>query len=85
MHGAEGNRTFYDNPELDSLLEAGREETNEAARAEIYEEAQAVLVEDAPAIYINQGVSMNAYRSEVEGFYINDYMKPDFRNVTMGE
>lgn len=85
MQGAEGNRTFYDNPELDALLEAGREETDEAARAEIYEEAQAVLVEDAPAIYINQGVSMNAYRSEVEGFYINDYMKPDFRNVTMGE
>lgn len=85
MHGNGGNRTFYDNPELDSLLEAGREETNEAARAEIYEEAQEILVEDAPAIYINQGVSMNAYRSEVEGLYINDYMKPDFRNVTMGE
>ncbi|CAM4259182.1 glutathione ABC transporter substrate-binding protein [Lacicoccus alkaliphilus] len=85
MHGAQGNRTFYDNPELDALLEAGREEKDEEARAEIYEEAQAVLVEDAPAIYFNEGVSMNAYRSEVEGLYIDDFIKPDFRNVTIGE
>ncbi|MCD2138932.1 glutathione ABC transporter substrate-binding protein [Salinicoccus halitifaciens] len=85
MHGAGGNRTFYDNPELDALLEAGRAESDEEARAEIYEEAQAILVEDAPAIYFNESISMNAYRSEVEGLYIDDFIKPDFRNVTLTE
>lgn len=83
MHGAQGNRTFYDNPEVDALLEAGRAEQDPEARAEIYEEAQAIIVEDAPAIYFNESVSMNAYRTEVEGLYIDDFIKPDFRDVKL--
>lgn len=85
MHGTQGNRTFYDNPEVDALLEAGREEQDPEARAEIYEEAQEMIVEDAPAIYFNESISMNAYRTEVEGLYIDDFIKPDFRNVTLTE
>lgn len=85
MHGAQGNRTFYDNPELDELLEAGREETDDEARAEIYQEAQEILVEDAPMVYMRQALSMNAHRTNVEGLYISDYNKPDFRNVTLTE
>lgn len=85
MMGAEGNRVFYDNPEVDELLEAGRQETDEEARAEIYEEVQQILVEDAPMIYMNQGVTQDAYRAEVEGLYIDPYMKPDFRDVTLAE
>ena len=83
MAGAQGNRTFYDNPEVDELLEAGRQESDEEERAEIYEEAQEILVEDAPMIYMRQALSMNAHRQEVEGLYISDYNKPDFRNVTI--
>ncbi len=85
MHGTGGNRTFYENPELDALLEAGREETDEDARADIYEEAQEILAGDAPVIYMNQGISLNAYRTEVEGLYIDDFIMPDFRDVTLGE
>lgn len=85
MAGAQGNRTFYDNPEVDELLEVGRQESNEEERAEIYEEAQEILVEDAPMIYMRQALSMNAHRQEVEGLYISDYNKPDFRDVTLTE
>ena len=85
MAGAQGNRTFYDNPEFDELLEAGRQESDEEKRAEIYEEAQEILVEDAPMIYMRQALSMNAHREEVEGLYISDYNKPDFRDVTLTE
>ncbi len=85
MAGAQGNRTFYDNPEVDELLEAGRQESDEEERAEIYEEAQEILVEDAPMIYMRQALSMNAHRQEVEGLYISDYNKPDFRDVTLTE
>lgn len=85
MLGAQGNRTFYENPDVDELLEAGRQESDEEKRAEIYEEAQEILVEDAPMIYMRQALSMNAHRQEVEGLYISDYNKPDFRNVTITE
>src|SRR5699024_11145257 len=85
MAGAQGNRTFYDNPEVGELLEVGRQESNEEERAEIYEEAQEILVEDASMIYMRQALSMNAHRQEVEGLYISDYNKPDFRDVTLTE
>lgn len=85
MAGAQGNRTFYENPEVDELLEAGRQESDEEKRAEIYEEAQEILVEDAPMIYMRQALSMNAHRQEVEDLYISDYNKPDFRDVTLTE
>lgn len=85
MMGDQGNRVFYDNPEVDLLLESGRQESDEEVRSDIYEEVQEILVEDAPMIYMNQGISMNAYRNEVEGLYIDDYIKPDFRDVTLSD
>ncbi len=85
MMGVQGNRTFYDNPKVDELLEKGRQETDEETRAVIYEEAQEILVEDAPMIYMRQAISNNAYRKEIEGLYISDYNKPDFRNVTIND
>lgn len=85
MMGDQGNRVFYDNPEVDQLLESGRQESDEEVRSDIYEEVQEILVEDAPMIYMNQGISMNAYRNEVEGLYIDDYIKPDFRDVTLSD
>lgn len=84
MQGDGGNRTFFDNEEVDQLLQEGRETTDEDERTEIYHEIQAVLEEEAPMVYIRQAESLNAYRSEdVEGLYINTYNKPDFRDVTL--
>ncbi len=85
MEGSQGNRTFLENGRVDELLEAGRMTTDEDERAEIYEELQEVLVEEAPMIYMRQALSMNAQRSEVDGLYINNYNKPDFRDVTLSE
>lgn len=85
MEGSQGNRTFLDNEEVDELLEAGRTTTDDSERIEIYQELQEILVDEAPMIYMRQALSMNAQRSDVEGLYINNYNKPDFRNVTLGE
>jgi len=43
-----GNRWNYSNPELDEVLEAGRQESDEDAREEYYVEAQDILVNDLP-------------------------------------
>lgn len=46
--GTGGNRSFYVNPEVDKLLEQGREEVVSELRAPFYQEAQLVIMEDAP-------------------------------------
>ena len=48
QHGDPGNRTFYSNPRVDELLDAGRREIDPEKRMAIYHEVQEVIVEDAP-------------------------------------
>jgi ABC-type transport system substrate-binding protein len=84
MLGNQGNRTFFQNEEFDQLLQEGREASSDAEREEIYHEAQEILEEEAPMVYMRQAESMNAYRpDDVEGLYINNYNKPDFRDVEL--
>lgn len=52
-HGAAGNRVFYDNPEVDALLDAGRAEADEEERQEIYTEVEEILAEEAPSAFLN--------------------------------
>lgn len=52
-HGAAGNRVFYDNSEVDELLDAGRAETDEDIRQEIYTEVEGILAEEAPSAFLN--------------------------------
>ena len=85
MQGAGGNRSFYENEEVDQLLEQGRQEQDEDKRAEIYQEVDKILIEDQPFVSIRQAQSANAARTEVEGLEINNFNKPDFRNVTINE
>jgi len=66
--GAAGNRTFYYNPEIDRLLEAGRLETDADVRLEIYAEIQAILREDSPWIPILQGEELHVSHTSVQGF-----------------
>ncbi|SDI54237.1 glutathione ABC transporter substrate-binding protein [Natribacillus halophilus] len=49
--GAPGNRAFYENEEVDELLDEARQETDEQTREELYAELQQILVDDAPMIY----------------------------------
>jgi len=51
-HGPPGNRTFFDMPELDELIESGRTAQEEEERLEIYKDAQEILVEEAPMIFM---------------------------------
>lgn len=52
-HGAAGNRVFYDNPEVDELLDAGRAETDKAVRQDIYTEVEEILAEEASSAFLN--------------------------------
>lgn len=85
MQGHAGNRAFFDNETVDELLEQGRRETDLERREEIYQEIDEILVEEQPTVFIRQAQSANAARAEVEGLHIDNFNKPDFRNVTINE
>lgn len=57
-----GNRWLYSNPELDDILDQGRQSTEEDERMELYKEAQGILREDLPVTplyYSELGIGVN--------------------------
>lgn len=83
--GDTGNRSFFANDELDTLLDEGAQITDDDERQKIYEQAQQILVDEAPAIFVRHGENLNAYNNNVEGIQIDSYNIFDFREVTLTE
>ena len=83
MVGAPGNRSFFENDELDALLDEGKRESDQDAREEIYKDAQELLVEEAPAIFVRHSENLNAYQNSVEGLGIDSYNIFDLRDVSV--
>lgn len=81
--GASGNRSFFQNEEMDALLEEGARETDEDARQEIYEEATETIVEHAPVIFVRHGEYLNAVSNDVEGLILDNYNIFDFSEATL--
>lgn len=52
--GSGGNRSFYSNPEVDTLLEQAQVEMDQDVRLQLYKEVQEILSEDA--VYINMQI-----------------------------
>lgn len=81
--GDTGNRSFYNNPELDSILDEARQSTEEGEREQLYMDAQQLLVDEAPAIFIRHGENLNAHGNHVEGFQGDAYNIFNFRGTSM--
>jgi len=81
--GDTGNRSFYNTPELDSILDEARQSTEESEREELYMEAQQILVDEAPAIFIRHGENLNAHGNHVEGFEGDAYNIFNFRGTSI--
>ena len=69
--GSSGNRSFYSNPNVDRLLDAGRMETDTDRRRDIYIEAQAIIHAEAPWVYTQEGEITVGIRSNLKGFRAN--------------
>ncbi|MCL1991366.1 MAG: ABC transporter substrate-binding protein [Spirochaetes bacterium] len=82
-HGAAGNRGFFSDPIVDSLLEAGRRETNPAARLAIYEELQQHLRDESPWIFQSAGAELWGVRNNIHGFRIAPTQRHKFWTLTM--
>ncbi|MFD2830313.1 ABC transporter substrate-binding protein [Corticicoccus populi] len=83
MHGTQGNRTFFENEGVDSLLEEARQESDDSRRTVLYEEAQEILNEEIPAIHFRDGMGYQGIQNSVEGIEFDAHVNPDFRNVTI--
>ena len=81
--GDTGNRSFFNNPELDSILDEARQSTDESEREQLYMDAQQILVDEAPAIFIRHGENLNAHGNHVEGFEGDAYNIFDFRETSI--
>lgn len=61
--------SFYENPEVDRLIDEAGREVDEARRAELYAEASELIWEDAPWIFLWVQLFPMVHSSEVEGIY----------------
>ena len=75
----------YSNPELDALLDAGREETAVEGRRDIYKKVQATLACDGPVLFLAYGQLYTAMREAVEGYQIYPNRSlGSLKSVTLG-
>lgn len=68
--GDPGNRSFYENPEVDKLLEEGRRESDPDERIKIYNKVQDILIEDAPMAYLIHTEYLTGVSNKIKGFSI---------------
>lgn len=69
--GNPGNRSFYENPEVDALLDEGRQEADPERREEIYAEVAQLLTDDAPMAFLVHTEYLNGISDNVSGFSID--------------
>lgn len=65
------NGAFYNNPEVDALLEAARSTLDAAEREAAYAEAISIIWEEAPWLFLYSEIQVTAVRSNVEGFVVH--------------
>ncbi len=67
------NYYFYNNPEVDRLIEQGMVETDPAKRLQIAHQLQVLIMRDLPVIFLMDTPQPNAYRSVFNGLDNNPY------------
>lgn len=65
------NGAFYDNPEVDRLLDEARVNLDPDRRIELYAEAIEIIWNDAPWLFLYSEVQLTAIRTNVDGFIVH--------------
>jgi oligopeptide transport system substrate-binding protein len=74
FHSGAANNTFnYSSPEVDSLLERARTETDVTIRLQLYQQVEQIIVNDAPALFTTHSQSFTLVKP-----YIKGYVDPPF-------
>ncbi|ART75512.1 glutathione ABC transporter substrate-binding protein [Sutcliffiella horikoshii] len=70
-HGGAGNHTYYNNPEVDRIIEDARKEIDDESRKNLYEQAMKLEMEDAAMIPLRYYEHLAVYHKDVEGLVIS--------------
>jgi len=68
QHGTPGNRTFYANTALDTLLDDAKKETDHDKRMTKYKEAQKIIHEELPWVFLQTRQNTTGLSKKVIGF-----------------
>ncbi len=84
LHGdlvGDSNREFYQNDEVDTLLNEAKVEIDQDKRAEMYKEAQAIIAEDVPMVPLVHSTPVMASLSTVKNYVPHPSTSESLENV----
>lgn len=79
--GATGNRAFYSNPDVDTLIESAQRESDNTKRMDLYKQIQEKLNEDAPWAPIFYGTTCTGVRKDLMGFIMHPAGANHYENL----
>lgn len=80
--GAPGNRTRYQNAEVDELLDLARVESDWDTRFGYYEEAQQIIIDEAPLVPIYHTVLISGIQEDLENYFQYPSSFPYIKDLT---
>lgn len=83
--GLPGNRSFYENSEVDKLLRSALSTTDQVARTNDYQQAQTIVIDEAAYVYLFQKNYQLAMNKDVKGFVFNPMLEQVFNISTMSK
>jgi peptide/nickel transport system substrate-binding protein len=83
--GMAGNRAFYSNSKVDTLIRTAASETVQAERVKLYKQAQDIVVQEAPYVLLYQKNSQIALRDSVSGFVFNPMLEQIYNLGSMSK
>ena len=83
--GGPGNRAFYNNAKVTSLVQEAASTVDQAKREKLYLEAQTLSTQDAPYLYLIQKNDIFARRAAVQGYVYNPMLIQVYNFATMSK
>ncbi|MGE8414441.1 MAG: ABC transporter substrate-binding protein [Pseudomonas sp.] len=78
LQGLPGNRSFYSNPEVDSLIREAAATNDTAKRIELYQKAQKIVLKDNVYAYLYQKNYSLPMRDSVKGYVFHPMLEQVF-------
>lgn len=83
--GLPGNRSFYENTEVDTLLKSALATTDQQARTKDYQQAEKIVIDQAAYVYLFQKNYQLAMNKQVKGFVFNPMLEQVFNIASMSK
>lgn len=75
LGGLPGNRSFYQNDQVDTLIRKAAGIADQEERTALYHEAQEIIMEEAPYIFLYQVQTIVPRRKNVKGYVFNPMLE----------